>query len=194
MFVLQLLIPGFTDSLDLTQQSFPQAWRFVTAIFLHASLTHIIFNLFALVLFGLIVEKLIGSNRFLFVFLATGIFANLVSVFFYPSSLGASGAIMGVIGVLTIIRPKMPVWIYSIPMPMFLASIVWAVGDIIGVFNPSGVGNIAHLSGLGLGLIIGLYFRARHIGKEKQKLKADYSRINLSENEMRSWEDRFMRH
>src|SRR3989338_10954625 len=84
-FILQIAIPGFTDALVLNQQSFIEPWRFVTAIFLHGDITHLIYNLFALVLFGLILEKLIGSRKFLIVFIFSGIFANLISVNFYDS-------------------------------------------------------------------------------------------------------------
>jgi hypothetical protein len=191
IFILQNIIPGFTDSLVLNQQSFPEIWRFITAIFLHGSLIHIVSNLFALILFGLILEKLISSNKFLIVFFSSGIIANIISVNFYPSSLGASGAIMGIIGTLTIIRPLMTVFAFSIPMPMFIAAIIWAAGDVLGIFYPQVVGNIAHLSGLAIGLILGIYFRTRH--KEKQTLRADYARINIPESYMRDWEDTWMR-
>lgn len=193
IFILQNIIPGFTDSLVLNQQSFPEIWRFITSIFLHGSLTHLIFNLFALILFGLILEKLISSNKFLLVFFSSGIIANIISVNFYPSSLGASGAIMGIIGTLTIIKPLMPVWTFSLPMPMFIAAILWTAGDILGIFFPQGVGNIAHLSGLVIGLILGIYFRIKHIGKQKNKLKADYSRISMPESYMQDWENIWMR-
>jgi len=191
VFILQNIIPNLTDSLLLNQQSFSQPYRFITAIFLHGSLIHIVSNLFALILFGLILEKLIGSKRFLLVFFSSGIIANIISSFFYPASLGASGAIMGIIGTLTIIRPLMAVWAFSLPMPMFLAAIIWAIGDILGIFYPQGTGNIAHLSGLAIGLILGIYFRVKH--KKKQTLRADYSRISIPESYMQDWENTWMR-
>lgn len=192
VFILQSIIPGLTDPLLLNQQSIPQIYRFATSIFLHASLQHLIFNLFALILFGLILEKLIGSNRFLAVFFSSGIIANIIAFNFYPSSLGASGAIFGIIGTLTIIKPLMTVWAFSLPMPLFLAAIIWTIGDVLGIFFPSGIGNIAHLSGLGLGLILGIYFRFKHIKKIKTK-KAEYSRIIIPESEMQDWENKHMR-
>ena len=109
IFILQLAFSGFTDALVLNQSSWLEPWRFVSSIFLHGSPLHLIFNLFALILFGLILEKLIGSNKFLVVFFASGIIANLIAVNFYPSSLGASGAVYGILGALTILRPKMVV-------------------------------------------------------------------------------------
>lgn len=190
VFIMQLTFP-ITDSFLLNQKSFSEPWRFVTAIFLHGSLEHLIFNLFALVLFGLILESLIGSKRFIFTFFTAGIIANIISIFFYNSSLGASGAIFGIIGVLTIIKPFMLVWTYSLPMPMFLAAIFWASADLLGIFMPSNVGNIAHLTGLAIGLILGVYFRIKHFKHNKEK--SNYSRISINENYMRDWEDRHLR-
>jgi membrane associated rhomboid family serine protease len=191
-FILQLIIPSFTDSLVLNNKALSgEIWRFVTAVFLHGSFSHLLLNMFALLLFGLVLESLIGSKRFLLVFLVSGIIANIISVFFYSSSLGASGAIFGVLGVLTIIKPLMTVFVYSLPMPMFVAAIVWILIDLYGLANPSGTGNIAHLSGIVIGFIIGIYYRMKHFKKEK--IKADFRSINLSEQEAREWEDRWMK-
>ena len=192
VFILQVVIPGFTDLLLLNKQALQgEVWRFVTSIFLHASLEHLIFNLFALVLFGLILEKLISTNRFLIVFFASGIIANIFSVNFYDASLGASGAILGIIGTLTILEPLMTVFAFSLPMPMFIASILWIAADIFGIFFPSGTANLAHLSGIAIGIILGIVFRVRHY--KKLKTRAEYSRINLSEQNVRNWEDRYLR-
>ena len=188
MFVMQLTIPNFTESLLLNQQSFIQPWRFITAIFLHGSVTHLLYNLFALVLFGLILEKLIGSSRFLVVFFAGGIIANLVSVNFYPSSLGASGAIFGIIGAVAMLKPLMTVWAFNLPMPMFVAAILWVIGDMLGIFMPSDTANIAHLSGIAVGLILGLAFRLAI----KEKPEVSY-KLEIPEHQIRNWEDRFMR-
>jgi uncharacterized protein len=188
MFVLQMVIPGFTDSLVLNQQSWIQPWRFVTSIFLHASFSHILFNMFALALFGFILERIIGSKKFLLVFLVSGILANVVAVNFYSSSLGASGAIYGILGCLTILRPRMTVWVYSLPMPMFIAALVWIGLGVFGVFNPSTTGDIAHLSGIAAGFIFGALYRNRFREMREKKL-----RIVLDERGMRNWEDRYLR-
>ena len=194
VFILQIIVPNFTEAFVLNSKAFPEIYRFLTAIFLHGSLSHLILNLFALVLFGVILEKLTGSKRFLLVFFVSGILANIIAFNFYPSSLGASGAIFGVIGALTIIKPLMTVWAFSLPMPLFVAAILWMIGDILGIFYPQGTGNIAHLSGLAVGLILGLLFRFKHARKKQQREMLSYeTRFSIPEDYMRDWESRFMR-
>lgn len=185
IFLMQLFIPGFTELFLLDSNSWIQPWRFLTSIFLHGDLIHLFYNLFALALFGSILEKLIGKRGFLMIFLVSGILANLISVNFYPSSLGASGAIYGVIGALIVVRPMMIIWAFGLPMPIFIAGILWAAGDAIGIFVPSNVANIAHLSGMAFGLIIGIFYRKKRVRRKKHK-------IYFNEGSVRQWEDRWL--
>lgn len=192
VFLAQLFIKGYTEFFVLNERALSgEVWRFLTAIFLHGGLAHLILNLFALLLFGSILESLIGGRKFLFVFFVSGILANLVSVNFYPSSLGASGAIFGVIGALIVIRPLMPVWAFGLPMPIFVAGIVWAAIDVFGAIgffagNPiDNTGNIAHLSGMFFGFVFGALFRKRRVRWSE--------RIVLDEPMIRRWEDDYIR-
>lgn len=190
MFILQQ-IPGFTEMFVLNSLAITnfEIWRFLTAIFLHGDITHLVYNLFALLFFGIAVEKLIGSERFLILFLSSGIIANLISINFYPSSLGASGAIYGILGALTIIKPFMMVWAFGLIMPMFIAAIVWIIGDVIGIFVPSNVGNIAHLSGIGIGFILGLIFKLK-FRKYNQKNKTS---LKIPDSYVNAWEKTYMK-
>ena len=188
VFILQILVPGLTEIFLLNKSSLIEPLRFVSAIFLHSSLQHLVFNLFALIFFGLILEKIIGSKNFLFVFFVSGISANLVSFNFYSASLGSSGAIFGIIGSLTVLRPKMVVWAFSLPMPLFVASILWMLGDVFGLFIPSNIGHMAHLSGFFLGIFFGLIFRVKY-GQEK---KESGKKIKIPEAYMKEWEDKYI--
>jgi len=188
VFAFQVLSSGFTEKFILNQSSWTEPWRFLASIFLHGNVMHLAYNLFALALFGSILEKFIGGRRFLLVFFVTGIGANLIAVNFYSSSLGASGAIFGIIGALIFIRPLMVVWAFGLPMPIFIAGILWAIGDIMGVFGygAEGIGNIAHLSGMLLGFLFGAGYREKTIRAKKK-------RIAFDEKSIREWEDRYIR-
>lgn len=187
VFIIQNIFTGFTDIFMLTSQALKMPWQFLTAVFLHGGIIHLIYNLFALLLFGLILEKRIGSRNFLALFLISGILANLISFSFYPSSLGASGAIMAVMGALAVLNPTMTVWAFNLPMPMFIAAILWAGGSLMGVFGfgDQSIGYLAHLSGLVLGMLYGLFLRLRH---PVQKNEGSDSPL-ISEDYVRIWED-----
>lgn len=188
VFVLQIIFSGFTEMFVLNQNAYSEIWRFLSSIFLHADITHLIYNMFALALFGSILERIVGGKRFLLIYFASGIIANIFAINFYTSSLGASGSIYGVLGALVIIRPLMTVFAFGLPMPMLIAGFLWAAGDLIGLFIPSNTGHIAHLSGMAVGIIIGAYLR-RMYGEEKRVIGG----IILDENRMRRWEDAYLR-
>jgi membrane associated rhomboid family serine protease len=193
VFILQLIFSGFTDFFMLTENALKMPWQFLTAVFLHGSLTHLLYNLFALVLFGLILESVIGSKRFFWLFMISGIGANLISFFWYPNALGASGAIMAIIGCLAVLRPMMIVWAFNLPMPMFVLAIIWVVGSILGIFGlgDPGTGHLAHLSGLFLGLLYGFFLRIRH--SQSKPGFSQTQRIIIQEGAMRKWEDSNLR-
>ncbi|MBN2454229.1 rhomboid family intramembrane serine protease [Candidatus Woesearchaeota archaeon] len=171
---------------DLT---WSEPWRILTSIFAHSNLAHLLSNLFALVLFGLILEGRIGAKRVLWLFLISGILINMFP--FYERSLGASGAIYGLIGALILLRPGMVIWVNWMPMPMFVAGIIWLIQDAIGVFIPDGVGNLAHIGGLGIGIIAGIYWRKKGYGDRirRQKRKRDPE----LEKQLDEWEEKYMR-
>src|SRR3989344_6006259 len=121
IFILQIIFPAITENFSLTaSEVWEKPWLLLSSIFLHGSITHLLFNLFSLFLFGSFLEKKIVAWRFIFVFLLTGIVASIAAAFFYPSSLGASGAIYGVIGVLVVLAPFMPVIAIGVPMPLMI--------------------------------------------------------------------------
>ncbi len=117
----------------------------------------------------------------------TGILANILAINVYSSSLGASGAIFGVIGALIVVRPLLVVFAFGLPMPIIVAGVVWVFIDIIGLFIPSEVANLAHLGGIFFGLILGAIYR-----DWKQPRKRRESE-RLNERIVRKWEDYYMK-
>ncbi len=189
IFALQNIFPAITDNFPLvSSRALAEPWMFLTAIFLHADLMHLLYNMFALALFGSILEKIIGGKRLAVVFLASGIIASFAAFLFYPASLGASGAIFGILGALAILRPRMTVWLY-VPMPMIAAIFVWAAIDLLGFFYPSGTANAAHLAGLAFGLAAGFALR-KEFGERLPKRRDNRE---ISDEEFRIWEDRWMK-
>lgn len=183
MFVAQQAIG--TDAVILDKSvMWAEPWRLVTSIFAHGSIGHLLSNLFALCLFGLILEGRIGPKRTLLLFLISGIAINLVTP--YPRSLGASGAIYAVLGALVVLRPWMQVWVSYVPMPMFVAGIVWAFQDATGALFPSEVGHLAHLGGLGIGIAAGFLWHRQYADRPRRKRPHD-ARLD---RELDEWERR----
>ncbi|HTY91272.1 MAG TPA: rhomboid family intramembrane serine protease [Methanocella sp.] len=166
VYVLQLLFPKLTDVFILSASTLlSHPWSVVTSIFLHASLMHLFFNMLALFFFGPLLERRIGSGRFLGIYFGTGIVAGLAQVLVFPGSavLGASGAIFGVLGVLTVLMPDLKVILYFVPLKMVYVTILFAVLDLYPVLTGTsdGVAHIAHLTGLAFGLAAGFYYREK---------------------------------
>ncbi len=182
VFVLQSF---FGSELFILDKSLVAAepWRVVTPIFAHGSIAHLLSNLFALGLFGLILEGRIGPRKLLLLFLSTGIIVNIFSP--YDTSLGASGAIFGILGALVVLRPLMVVWIDFIPMPMIVAGLIWLLSDILGIFIPDNIGHIAHIFGLAIGLFFGFLWRSQGFGDEfswKKKKRKDINIEHIVDN------------
>lgn len=188
IFILQTIFPFITDNFALySDQVLYRPYQLVTSIFLHGSFEHLFYNMFALALFGSILEKIIGYKKFLIVYFVSGIIAGIGTIPFYTASLGASGAIFGILGTLTILRPSMTVYVGYVPMPMAFAAIIWAAIDMIGMFAPSGTANAAHLFGLFFGIIIGFYLR-KSFGEHRTIRKTE----TLPDKTMRKWEDEYL--
>lgn len=142
-----------------------QPWRFITACFLHANLMHIGFNMWVLIDLAPTVEELYGSARFLFLYVVCGIggyilssaspFITLLRVLHLAStgtSIGASGAIVGLIGVLLAITYRRHGAGMQQLRSMMYRWIVYLV--LWGLFFP-GIDNMAHLGGGITGFILG---------------------------------------
>jgi membrane associated rhomboid family serine protease len=112
--------------------------------------------------FGTYLYRLIGQGRFLFVYFGGGILGSILFILLAPPfsiAVGASGAIFALAGALVVMRPKLPVLIFPIPVPIPLWLAVIG-GFLILSFLPY-IAWQAHLGGLVLGLIAGYFFRKR---------------------------------
>lgn len=140
-----------------------QWWRFITPMFLHGGIMHLLFNMFSLFIFGPELEKITGKMRFFTLFMLSGIFANVATYFFmdpFYRHLGASGAIFGIFGAYAALiyytRRSMPE-LRQVIIPILAISLVMTF------FQP-GINKTAHISGLIVGILIGLsYFNPKRI-------------------------------
>ena len=144
-------------SYNLLYNSPVEIWRFVTPVFTHAQLWHLVANLLSLVYLGSLVEKYLTKTEYLFIYLGTGIISEIATTIAYslfrPEAvgIGASGAIYGLMGfiITTIVDDKKD------RLKILIVVIVPAIG--VNLFIPN-VGNVAHFAGLISGLVFGFIF------------------------------------
>ena len=137
-------------------------WQLVTYMFLHAGFWHILFNMFALWMFGGELERTWGSRRFLRYYFLTGIGAGLCVVLLSPSSVvptvGASGAIYGILLAYGLLFPNRTIYVpifffFFIPMPAkYLVMILGGIAFLSAVSAQGGsISHVAHLGGMMFG-------------------------------------------
>jgi membrane associated rhomboid family serine protease len=160
-------------------------WTFLTSMFMHGGFFHIFANMLSLLFIGSLIERLLGRKRYLWFYLFAGLFSGLLfvlSAFVFPSDMnsyavGASGAIFGLIGLLMILTPNLPVYVMFIPIPIkmkYAAVGMLIVLWLISIAGSVPIGNVAHLGGLLAGLGYGFYLRKRY-RKKTEMIKRMFS-------------------
>lgn len=195
IYALQQVFPAVTAELILRPaELMDRPWTFVTSIFIHAptDYMHLLNNLFFLMLFGTIFERWAGSRTFLTVFLVGGLVANLAAFSFYYDSavLGMSGAVSAIVGALTVIRPRSVGLFWGVPLPMWAVMVGWLATNLAGIGASSGIAYEAHMYGLIVGAVTGIYLRKtqRSVQRVSELEEADEPETE----EIEEWEDRFM--
>jgi membrane associated rhomboid family serine protease len=145
----------------------------LSSMFMHGSWLHLGGNMLFLWIFGDNVERTAGPFIYLLFYLVAGIVASLAQVFVDPTStipsLGASGAISGVLGAYIVLFPRNRVTVFTFPflfvVPAIVAIGIWAVFQFlnglgsVGETAAGGVAYLAHIGGFLFGLLGGLFLR-----------------------------------
>ena len=138
------------------------SYQFITYMFLHGSIEHIFFNMFALWMFGRSLEYELGSKRFLTYYLVCGIGAALIQMAtvwftgeYYVQLIGASGAVMGLLLAFGVLHPNAVIMLIFPPIPMKAKWFVIIYGVIELLLGWRGGGNVAHFAHVG-GMLWGL--------------------------------------
>jgi membrane associated rhomboid family serine protease len=171
VFLATLLAPGISLLFGLRPADIIgrlQVWQLVTYMFVHAGTTHILFNMLALWMFGTELERMWGTKFFTKFYFVSGIGAGLFQVvlgllpfgfanqFYYPTVVGASGAIYGVLAAYALYFPSRPILMFLLfPVPARYA--VMIMGALAFVFATGDGGGVAHTAHLG-GLLVGYFY------------------------------------
>lgn len=132
-----------------------QWWRLITNCFLHIGIIHLLFNMYALLYIGVLLEPILGKTRYAIAYILTGICASIVSLWWHDITIsaGASGAIFGMYGVfIALLTTNL---LEKKTKKALTSSIFIFVGYNLANGLKSGIDNAAHIGGLLSGIIIG---------------------------------------
>ena len=153
IYLLQLVSGGLVTRILLyaPQLTYVEPWRMFTALFVHASVLHILFNMYSLYIFGPVLERTLGRGRFLALYLISG-FGGSVAVLVLGAGavVGASGAIFGLMGAFFIIQR-------GLGGNNVQLLIVIGLNLAIGFFVPN-IAWQAHLGGILIGGLVAYVF------------------------------------
>lgn len=184
LFLLSLIVGGqFIELFGLVPAKVlgeRWVWQPVTYLFIHGNFLHLLFNLFALWMFGMHVESQWGSREFLKYYLLCGVGAGLCNVLAAPGSMhpviGSSGAIYGLLVAFAMLYPEAVIYLYFF-FPLKAKHFALLCGLIEFFAGASqatpGVARLAHLSGMLIG-----YFYIRWWWIVKIRAKALFGRLS----------------
>ncbi|HUU63796.1 MAG TPA: rhomboid family intramembrane serine protease [Dehalococcoidia bacterium] len=163
LYIATLADPDLLYTLGLQPSTWMERpWTLITNLFVHGGLWHIAANMLTLYFFGRYLCMMVGDARFLTLYFLGGIAGNFLYILLSSSNawvIGASGAIFAIAGALTVMAPKMRVFIFPIPAPLPLWVAVIG-GFVVLSFFPN-VAWQGHLGGLAIGLAAGYFFKSR---------------------------------
>jgi membrane associated rhomboid family serine protease len=146
-----------------------EIWRLFTSLFMHASASHLFFNMLGLYFFGKMVEKEAGPKKFLAIYFLSGIAGDLAyGLISADLVVGASGCVFGLMGFAMLTKPKEMINMYVIPLPLGIVAIIFAVVETMLVYFgevKSGVAHAAHVAGLAVGLLMAFLHNPKKSGK-----------------------------
>ena len=152
VFFLQVTQPALVPAFEFYPGlALVRPWTFVTYMFLHGGLMHLLFNMIALYFFGPRVEARIGSRPFTTMYFIAGITGAALSMFFSGAPIiGASGGIFGVMLAFAYFWPDAPIMIWGIlPVPAAVLVVITTLFALFSGFTGAqgGIAHFAHLGG-----------------------------------------------
>lgn len=153
------LIPGIAK--------YGYVWQFVTYMFVHSGPMHLIFNMYALLIFGVNCERCIGSREFILFYMLSGILGGVIGYIVYTLTgtnamiMGASGAVYALLFLTSVLFPYNRILLYFfIPLKMPVAVLVFIGTELLSqvVGRADGISHLIHLSSI---LIAWIYCVAR---------------------------------
>jgi membrane associated rhomboid family serine protease len=156
-FSLFALQPLDNNMIGITSDFYP--WQLISYQFMHGGFFHLFFNMFALYMFGIELENLWGSRKFLIYYLLCGVGAGLLQIFTADApTVGASGSVYGLLAAFGMTYPNRQVMMFPlfIPIPAKFFVVIFGAIELLSGFNnsSSGVAHFAHVAGAVTGVFL----------------------------------------
>lgn len=144
-------------------------YRLITSAFLHGGLLHLLFNMYSLYIIGTQIENFTGKGKYLLIYFVSALSASLMSCVITPNSIsvGASGAIFGLLGALVYFGTQYRIYLSSVIKNQIIPLIV--INLLLG-FMVSGIDNAAHIGGLIGGVLIAMALGVQKKENTKNKV------------------------
>ena len=159
VFFISIIFPNFVyNYLALNPDYVMQRpWTLITHMFVHADFNHLFWNMLFLFFFGMELERRVGENKFLQIYIFSGIVAALGQMMISSGSMvGASGALFGVMGCLAMIAPEIRILLFFvIPVSIRGAVVLFALIDFLTLGSADNIAHMAHIVGLLVRLVYG---------------------------------------
>jgi len=164
------------------QSGYFRLYQLVTFMFTQAEIGHLFFNMFAVFMFGRVIEVHWGAKRFLIYYMVCGIGSGLIQLLVChltgssSPTIGASGAVFGILLAFGMMFPNVPLMLIFLPIPIKAKYfvILYGVVELIlgfGNFGNDNIAHFAHLGGMLFGGIMILYWGRNHYNSPLDKLK-----------------------
>ncbi|MFT4244421.1 MAG: rhomboid family intramembrane serine protease [Candidatus Woesearchaeota archaeon] len=163
-FILQMSYESFTNFLILNQGDLLNApHTLLTHMFLHANFSHLLFNMFGILIFGSLLETKLKDRHYYALYFGSGLIAGFVGSFIYTAALGASAGVMALVGASAYLFPNVVFYLLGvIPMKLRTLAIIYFVYDLIGSFFLPNIASEAHIIGMFSGILFGyVYYTKR---------------------------------
>ncbi|MFP4401936.1 MAG: rhomboid family intramembrane serine protease [Candidatus Nanoarchaeia archaeon] len=180
-FIIQMLYPEVSSNFVMSKGDiFTAPYTLLTHMFLHADFSHLLFNMFGVLIFGQLLETRLKQYEYYLLYFGSGLIAGLVGNFIYDAALGASAGVMALVGASAFLFPKVTFYLLAVmPIQLRTLAFIYFIFDFVGALGMNNVANTAHIIGMASGIGVAFLISKRSLSNMNvSQVQAHISRKN----------------
>ena len=180
-FVIQMTYDPYEGFLILNKGDLLNApHTLITHMFLHADFSHLLFNMFGVLIFGSLLERRLKDYQYYLLYFTSGFLAGLLGNFIYTAALGASAGVMALVGTTAFLFPKVVFYLMGVfPMQLRTLAFLYFIFDFMGALGMNNVANSAHIVGMFSGIVFAFLLVKYNLNPKKiLRVEAHVSKKN----------------